>query len=241
MRAIKQRLIGAHNLELHPNGKAFFVVIFDLGLGEGRFFDGRPHHRFGALIKRAVHQELHELFSDYTLGMEIHGKIRLRPVACDAHALELVALDVDPPGSEIAAFGPEFVDWHLILVTALFAVLLFDLPFDRQPVAIPPRNVACVKAHHLVAAHDHILDRFIQRVPDVQMPVGIGRAIMQRERGAPRFFAQTVIDADVFPPGQPLRLAFRQACAHREISARQVQGLFIFGGLGAHGGRPSGR
>jgi hypothetical protein len=36
-----------------------------------------------------------------------------------------------------AAFGAEFLDRNLILVELLLAVLLLDLPLDRQAVAIP--------------------------------------------------------------------------------------------------------
>ncbi len=172
--------------------------------------------------------------------MEIHGQIGVFPIAGDAQTLEFLALHVDPTAGELATFGAEFIDRHLILVAALLAVLLFDLPFDRQAVAVPARDVARVIAHHLMAAHNHVLDRLVQRVTDVQMPVGIGRAVMQREGLTPLFLAQAVIDADLLPPLQPAGLALGQSGAHGEIGLGQVQRGFVVGGLGAHGERPLG-
>ena len=101
-------------------------------------------------------------------------------------------------------------------------------------MTIPTGDVTRVKTHHLVRANNHILDRLVQRVTDVQMTVRIGRAIMQGKRCAARFFAQAIIDVHLFPTGQPFRFTFGQSCTHREIGFRQVQCGLIFWGLGAH-------
>ncbi len=239
--AVKAGVIRANNLELHPDRKAFLVVVFDLGLGQRSLFNRRPHHGFGALIERAVHQELHEFFGDHTFRVEIHRQIGIGPVAGDAQTFEFVTLHVYPAGGELAAFSAKIVDRHIVLVAALLAVLFLDLPFDGQAVAIPTGDIARVKAHHLVRPHDHILDRLVQRVADMQVAIRIGGAVVQREGLAPLLFAQAVIDADLFPPLQPFGFAFGQARAHREIGFWQVQRGFIvkrFGGVGAHGGRP---
>jgi hypothetical protein len=52
-------------------------------------------------------------------------------------------------------------------------------------------------AQHLVRADDDVLDRLVQRVADMEVPVGIGRAVMQREGRAALFFPQAVVDADL--------------------------------------------
>ena len=193
------------------------------------------------MIKRAVHQELHEFLGYHTFRVEIHGQIGVGPIAGDTKTFKFFALHIDPTGGKLAALGTEIVDRHIVLVLALLAVLLFDLPFDRQAVAIPTRDIACIKTHHLVRSHDHILDRLVQRVTDVQMPVCIGGAVVQCKRRATVFFAQAVIDADLFPSRQPFGFAFGQACTHGKVGFRQVQRGFIikrFGGVGAHGRRP---
>ena len=121
--------------------------------------------------------------------MVVHRQIGVVPVARDAKALEFSALHINPAFSKAAAFLAEIDDVHIVFVQALGAVLLFDLPFNRQAVAIPTRHIACVFAHHLLAAHHHVFQNFVQRMADVQMAVRIGRAIVQREIGTPRFTA----------------------------------------------------
>ncbi len=128
---------------------AFVVVVFDFGFGQGGFFDGGPHHRFGALIERAVHQEFHEFLGDDTFGVEIHCQVWVGPIAGDAKAFEFFALDVDPAFGKASAFLAEVDDGNLVLVLALGAVFFLDLPFDGKAVAIPAGHIACVKAHHL--------------------------------------------------------------------------------------------
>ena len=84
------------HLELHPDREAFLVMILDLRLGQRGLFHRRPHHGLGALIKRAVHQEFHELLGDHALGVKIHRQIGIVPVAGDPKPLELLALHIDP-------------------------------------------------------------------------------------------------------------------------------------------------
>ena len=236
MRACQFVIRRFSHLKLHPDGEAFLVVVFDLGFGQRGFFNRRPHHGLGALIERAVHQELHEFLGDHRLGMIIHGDIGVWPVAGDAQTLELLALDVDPALGELAALLTEFDDRHRVLVLALLAVLLFDFPLDWQAVAIPARHIAAVKTHHLMRADDHVLDGLVQRMANVQMAVCIGGAVVQDERLAAFLFAQTIIDADLLPAFQPCGLALGQACAHGEIGFGKVQRVFVFGrGFGFFG------
>ena len=174
--------------------------------------------------------------------MEIHRQIRFRPIAGHPQPLELLALDVHPLLGKAPALAPELIDRHVVLVLALLAVLFFDLPLDGQTVTVPTGDIARIKPHHLVRAHDDVLDGLVERMANVQVPIGIGRAIMQRERLAPLFVAQLVINPDLFPLRQPGWLALGQACAHGEVGFRQVQGVFIFvgrGRLGAHRACPS--
>ena len=213
-------------------------MILHLGLGQSGFLDGRPHHRLGPLIERAVHQELHELIGDHSLGVIVHGDIRIDPVAGDAQTLELFTLDVDPALGELAAFLTEIDDVHLVLVLALLAVLLFDLPLDGQAVAVPAGHVARVEAHHLMRPHDHVFDGLVQRVTDMQVTVCVGGAVMQGKGRTTLFLAQAVIYADLLPALQPCGLAFGQARAHGEVGFGQVQRVFVVRCFGAHLGRP---
>ena len=73
---------------------------------------------------------------------------------------------------------------------------------------------------------------------DMDVAVGIGRAVMQHE-----FFAaggggaQLLVEAHLLPAGDRFRLLLRQAGAHREFGLGQIKGLGIielFSGIG-HG------
>ena len=89
--------------------------------------------------------------------MEIHRQIWVFPFACNPKALEFGTLDINPAFGEFPTFLTEIDDVHFVFVFAFFAVLLFDLPFDGQTVAIPSWDVAGIFSHHLLAAHNHIL------------------------------------------------------------------------------------
>ena len=110
--------------KLHPDRVALDVGVLDLGFGQRRALDHRPHDRLGAAIELAGHGELQQLAGDAGFGVEAHRRIGIVQVAVDAEPLELFALDLDPVGGEVAAFLAEFVDRDVVLVLALGAVLL---------------------------------------------------------------------------------------------------------------------
>ena len=222
----------------HPDRVAGVVVVFHLGLGQRGLFHRAPHHRLAALIQRAVHQEFHEFLGNHRFRVEIHRAVGVGPVAGDPQPLEFLALDIDPALGETAAFLAEIHHINVVLVQPLGAVLFLDLPLDRQAVAIPARHVARVTPHHLLAAHHHVFQDLVQRVADVQMTVGVGRAVVQDE-GLSIFrigglFAQPVINPDRVPACQPFRLARRKAGAHRKIGFGQEHGSAVVGHVGAH-------
>ncbi len=166
------------------------------------------------------------------------------PVALDAEPLELGHLHADPVLREGAAFFPEFVDRDRVLVLALGAIFLLDLPFDRQAVTVPARHVIGIEAQHLLAARHHVLQDLVERGADMDVAVGVGRAVMQDEFAlALRGLAQLAVEVFLLPARQQNRLALGQAGAHREFGLRQEQGFGIvalgFGhfGPGEIGGR----
>ena len=108
------------------------------------------------------------------------------PVADDAEPLEFLALHVEPMRRIGAAFFPErhhrggVAEVRLLL--ALGAVVLFlDLPFDRQAVTVPARHVVGIEAEHLLALGHEILEDLVEGRADMDVAVGVGRAVMQHE------------------------------------------------------------
>ena len=100
-------------------------------------------------------------------------------------------------------------------------------------MAVPARHVVGIEAEHLLALGHHVLEDLVQRVADMDVAVGVGRAVMQHEfRPAGAAFAQLSVEADLVPAFEDFRLALRQARAHREFRLRQEQGLGIVCGVG---------
>ena len=183
--------------------------------------------------------------------MEIHRQVGLGPIAGDAQALELLALDIDPAGGELAALAAELHHRNLVLVAAAGAVLLLDLPLDRQAVTVPAGDVAGVSPHHLARAHHHVLEDLVERVADVEVAVGVGRPVVEGEGlAAPRIpggpLAQAVVDPDPLPAGEPVGLAPGQARAHGKAGRGEVQRVAVVGRrvgrrVGAHRKAPGTR
>ena len=111
---------------------------------------------------------------------------------------------------ERAALAPELDDRHRILVLAGGAVILLDLPFDREAVAVPAGHVVGIEPEHLLAARHHVLEDLVKRMPDMDRSVGIGRTVMQDEFRPPLGrLAQARVEAEVAPSRQQLGLPLR--------------------------------
>ena len=151
------------------------------------------------------------------LGGRRHRHVGVVPVALDAQALELLALDVHPLLRKGAALGDQLEDRHVLLALALGAVLLLDLPLDGQAVAVPARHVVGIEAQHLLAARHHVLQDLVERGADVDVAVGVGRAVVEDELGPPLgSLPQAAVHAEPGPALQELGLQLGQARLHGE-------------------------
>ena len=142
------------------------VLVFDFCLGERRLFDDAPHHRLRAAIEQPARDEFEDLTRDLRLGGIAHRRVGMIPVADDAKPLEFLALHGEPVFGIGAAFPAERDDGLRIrevrLQLALATVELFlDLPFDREPMTVPSRNVVGLPAGHLMRSNDYVLQRLV--------------------------------------------------------------------------------
>ena len=150
------------------------------------------------------------------------------PVAENTEPLELLGLDIEPVGGEIAALLAKLLDRNLVLVLALLAVLLLDLPFDGKAVTVPARDIVGILAEHRLRPVDHILENLVQRMSDMKLAVGVGRAVMKHEQlGIGARLAEPVIDIDLLPALEDFRLLLREPSTHREVGSRQEHCLFV--------------
>ena len=156
------------------------------------------------------------------------------PVAEHPQALEVGPLQCDLLGGIGAALG-----LHVVAAQAP-PVGLFDGVFDRQAMAVPAGHVLRVEAGQLPCLDDHVLQHLVDGMTHVDLPVGIGRAVVQDELGrVAAHVAQLLVQALFVPLLYPARLALGQVAAHREGRVGQVERGSVIGlGRGcSHGGR----
>ena len=165
--------------------------------------------------------------------MEIHCLVGLIEIALDAQTLEFLGLHRHPVLGVGAAFLAEFEHRRRFLEVGLFlalgaVVLLLDLPFDRQAVAIPARHVVGIEPAHLERAGDHVFQDLVERMADMDIAVGVGRAVMQHIfRTSGGGGAKLVVKPHLLPAGNQFGLLLGQAAAHRKFGFRQIERLGI--------------
>ncbi len=200
-------------------------MIFDFSFRERGFLHHRPHDRFRPAIEATVHHELLELGDRCCLRIIGHGEVRIIPVRLDAQTLEPVALHIHPRGGKVATLFAKFKNRHLVLVHALGAVFLFDLPFDRQAMAIPAGHEQRVLSHHLLRANDNVFQDMVQRMAHMDGTIGIRRTIVENEfLSGCALLPQLFVKIKLGPARQHFRLALWQACLHRKGRIGQAQG-----------------
>ena len=155
--------------------------------------------------------------------------------------MKLLALGL---GEMLGRGVTELTDFHGAHRAEILAGLLhFLLNFvlDRQAVAIPTGNIGCLVPFHRPEAQDDILESLVDEMPDMDIAIGEGRAIVQHPLA---FAVDGAVGEHLFiqPCFLPHRQAFRLICGelglHGECGLGEVQGrlvIFLFGGFGGHG------
>ena len=61
----------------------------------------------------------------------------------------------------------------------MFAVFFLNLNFNRHAVAIPARHISRIEAGHVAAFDDDVFQDFVDGMPDVDVAIRVGWAIVQ--------------------------------------------------------------
>ena len=97
------------------------------------------------------------------------------------------------------------------------AQFLLYLVLDRQAVAVPAGHVGRVLAVQGARLDDHVLENLVDRVADMDITVGVGRAVMQYvTRAADAGVADLLVEILLLPVPQALGFALREVAAHRK-------------------------
>jgi hypothetical protein len=186
-------LVG-HERKSDVHGDVGLVGVLDLGLGQCRAAVETPVHRLEAPEHVALLQQAAQHPQFVGLIARRHRQVRVVPFAQHAHPDEVLLLAGNLFG-RIGARARLHQFGRLVL-----AVLFFDLDLDRHAVAVPARHVARVKTRHLAALDHHVLQDLVDRMADVQVAVGVRRAVMQDpHRAAQRVLTDAVVGALVLP------------------------------------------
>jgi hypothetical protein len=182
-------------------------------------------HRLQSLVDVPVAQDLRK-------GAQLLGFVRVLhrhegtiPIAHDAEALEVFALNVHLLLRICAA---SFAEGTRLELPDFLAARFFDLMLDRQAVAIPTRHIRRIEAIERARLDDDVLEHLVDRMAQVDRAVRIRRTVGQDERRpAAGQLAQLCVDVPLLPPLQHLRLATSQIRLHREVGVRQVDGILV--------------
>ena len=127
----------------------------------------------------------------------------MRPVGTDAEPLQLLALDVDPMlgiGAALAGNSrtgtSSLLSFFLRYCSSTFHSM--GRPWQSQP------GVGRVLAEQALRSHHHVLDRVVECVADVDVAVGVGRAVVEDEFLAAFAALNLLVQPLRFPrPGSP--------------------------------------
>ena len=198
------------------------VLILNLGFGQRRLVVRAPVHRLEALIDIPLFGHLAEHFHLTGLKGRLHREIGLIPIPQNPQALELLALVVDIGHGKVGADFAKFRGRHL---AAVDAQLLDGLALDGQPVGVPARNVGAGIAALVLVAHHKVLEALVERVPRVNVAVGIGRAVVQNVGGLALVARHNpFVELHLFPLFQNQGLFLGQPGPHGKFGFRQIDG-----------------
>ena len=103
---------------------------------------------------------------------------------------------------------------------------LLNLDLNGHAVAIPARHISGVEPSQGLGLDDHVFENLIDRVTDVNVSVGVWRAVMKDKEWAPLCeHADPLIDTLVLPLLDPARFALCEVAAHGHGRGQQVKAV----------------
>ena len=154
---------------------AGLILVFDLGVRQGGEATGAPVDDAMAAVDQALFIETDEDLAHGAGAALVKGEALTRPVAGCAELFELtrdagLVLVLPLPDSLEEFLAAEIVAREALLHAQSFLDL--DLGGDARVVgAGDPKGVVAL---HSLVAHEHVLERFVQRVTHVQLSRDVG-------------------------------------------------------------------
>ena len=230
--------IARHEVDIHR--QIFPVLVFKFGFGQCSLVGNGPVHRLTPAGHQALIHHIGKAFQNHFLIRRVHGEIRRVVFGVGQKPGHLSGLDLHKfLGERLALFSNQQTTLVLphrgqCFTAARFHQVGHHLVFDGQPMAIPARHEGHLVPLHQTRTHHKILQHLVKEVPQVQVPVGKRRAIVEHKRLRRRTgFTQLFSKVDLGPPRYRVRLVGRKASPHGEVCLGQVERVFplsLFGG-----------
>ena len=167
-----------------------------------------------------VFNDLAERSNNVCLELKIHCQIRLVPVADNPHALKIFTLVIDLFRRIVTTLLTKLGSGDFM---SRLTHLLFNIEFNWKTVTIPPRNIRCIKTRKGFRLGNNIFENLVNGVANMQLPVRIGRPIVQNKRGlACASCAHFLIKPHALPLLEPLWLTLGQVSLHGKRCLWQV-------------------
>ena len=214
--------------ELDEDGGAGVVLVVDLRLRQGGLVVGTPVDGLHALVDQALFRHLAEYLDLLGLKLGQQGDIGVLPLPQHPQALELLGHPAHVLGGKLPALVPEGGHGHLL---PLHALVLEHGGLDGQAVGVPAGDVGGAIARHVLVLDDDVLEDLVHGGADVDVAVGVGRAVVEDEPGLAGVFVHQLVVGDFRPLGvEQLGLPLGQARPHGELRFGQVDGLVVIHG-----------
>ena len=219
--------------EAHEDGRRRVIGVLHFRLGQRRMAGTAPVNGLLGAHHVAFFHKAGQFARGNGLIGRGHAAVGIFPVAQHAETAKFLALNINPLAGIIAAALAHHMGGQGLF---LFLQLLLDLVLDGQAVAVPARHVAGLEALHVARLDDDVLQNLVERRAHVNVPVGIGRAVVQHIGalgGAGVHHGR--VGVALFPLLEHLGLALGKIGLHGEGGLRQIQGLFIVAHAGSRG------
>ncbi len=209
----------------HVNRRRGLVLIFDFRRGQCCLTVNAPENRFLSFIDKSPLHHVGEStdLRRLVLGLERH--IRIFPVSQYTKSFEFVSLHVDIGFGIFHAVIPEFRRLNGFLVLTAFPE---DPELYGQSMSIPARDIGCTISPHPFIFWYEILENLVEGRSDMNIPVGIGRAVVEYEGFLVLSgFHEGLVKLHGIPELQPLRLLPGKIGPHGKGCLWKVQRFFI--------------
>src|ERR1043166_976247 len=198
------------------------IFVFDLGFSDLSGIEQAPINGLAPTIYVALLHKIQKRVGDGGFIVEAHCEIWIVPAAKHSKTFKIFLVLLNVTGGEIAAKLAKFSRGNFPFAAKFF----FYLSFDRQPVAVPARNVRSVVAPHALGLDDQVLQDFVQAGAKMNRAGRVRRTVMQYKEWLTSPCVQNLlIEIGFLPSLELFRLIQGEACLHREFSFREIQGL----------------